>query len=172
MEESSYKEIVKQQTGKALWSIRNVISCVSNDKWNSLYCEMPLWKHIYHTIHSLDKWYINPTSYKEPFFHENNLNNLNVVTLKVLSRSDIDKYLVSVIEKIETYMDNLKTEDLLEKPENCEWNRFTLIMAQLRHLHYHTGIIMGFIIVDSGKWPLVMGLENDIPDDRGFSLYE
>jgi hypothetical protein len=24
---------------------------------------MPIWKHLYHTLHSLDRWFINPEKY-------------------------------------------------------------------------------------------------------------
>ncbi len=23
-------------------------------------CDMPIWKHVYHMLHSIDQWYINP----------------------------------------------------------------------------------------------------------------
>ena len=29
-------------------------------------CDMPIWKHVYHMLHSCDQWYINPTIYPEP----------------------------------------------------------------------------------------------------------
>ena len=59
MDETNYTEIIKDQTKRALWSINNVMDCVSDEYWNKNYCDMPLWKHIYHTLHSLDMWYIN-----------------------------------------------------------------------------------------------------------------
>ncbi|WP_242862492.1 hypothetical protein [Clostridium tyrobutyricum] len=55
MNETNYTEIIKDQTKRVLWSINNVIDCISDEYWNKNYCEMPLWKHIYHTVHSLDK---------------------------------------------------------------------------------------------------------------------
>lgn len=52
--------IIAEQTKRALWEIKNVIDCVPDSLWNKEYCDMPLWKHIYHTLHSLDLWFINP----------------------------------------------------------------------------------------------------------------
>ena len=44
---------------------------------DTILCDMPIWKHVYHTLHSLDQWYINPEVYTEPDFHEPNLNSLD-----------------------------------------------------------------------------------------------
>lgn len=57
----------------------------------------------------------------------------------------------------------MSDEQLLDYPLGCEYNKFTLILAQYRHLHSHMGIIMGFIIDDTGLWPGVLGLETPIP---------
>ncbi|MDQ0202343.1 hypothetical protein [Pectinatus haikarae] len=62
-------------------------------------------------------------------------------------------------------------DDLLKKPAGCEYTRFTLILAQHRHLHSHMGIIMGFIIDDAGLWPKIIGLEHDIPLDEKHCKY-
>jgi hypothetical protein len=172
MNESNYIEIIKEQTQRSLWSIGNVIAGIPDEYWYKIYCEMPLWKYVYHTLHSLDQWYINPEKYYEPTFHEKNLNNLNVPTTKVISREELNNYFHSVKEKIESYNENLIEDELLQKPNGCKWTRFTLIMAQLRHLHYHTGIIMGFIIINIGKWPQVIGLENDIPEGEDVPYFE
>lgn len=47
-------EIIKEQADGALWSVGNVIECVPDEMWDKLYCDMPLWKHIYHMLLSLD----------------------------------------------------------------------------------------------------------------------
>lgn len=126
---------------------------------------MPLWKHVYHMLHSLDLWFINPRDpqYREPDIHEADLNNLDVVSQKNLTRQEIDDYIAKTELRIMDYLDRLTTEELLSRPKNCEYSRLTLIMAQHRHLHTHMGMIMGFIIDDTGLWPRVLGLENDIP---------
>ncbi|MBU3073131.1 hypothetical protein [Clostridium estertheticum] len=170
MNEASYIEIIKDQTKRALWSLSNVIECVPIEYWNENYCEMPLWKHIYHTLHSLDMWYINPRKYSHPLFHIENLNNLDIKTDKILSKEELKHYYLIIEEKINKYNNSLTNDILLAKPENSEWTRFTLILAQHRHLHSHMGMIMGFIIAETGLWPKVVGLEDDIPTGD-YSLY-
>jgi hypothetical protein len=80
-----------------------------------------------------------------------------------LSKELLSDYFKTVEIKISEYNNSLTEEVLSEKPENCEWNRFTLILAQHRHLHSHMGMIMGFIIAETGLWPRVVGLEGQIP---------
>ena len=172
MEQNSYSSIIQEQTNRALWEVSNVIACVSDSIWNKKYCEMPMWKHIYHMLHSLDLWFINPRdkSFTEPSIHERDLNNLDVPSEKELLRIDIETYYEDIKTKIVDYIESLKDEMLLSKPPNCEYSKFTLILAQFRHLHCHLGMIMGFIIVDTSKWPKVLGLEGVFPT-REFNKY-
>ena len=139
MNQNTLTQIIEEQTNWALWEVKNVIDCVPEELWNKKYCEMPCWKHIYHMLHSLDLWYINPgdMNFREPDIHEKDLNNLDVISPKVLSRKEIESYF-----------------------------KFTLILAQFRHLHSHMGMIMGFVIDDMGLWPRVLGLENPFPDGQ------
>lgn len=153
-------EIITDQTQRSIWSLRNVIACIPEEKWDREYCSMPFWKHAYHTIHSLDRWYINPERYFEPSFHIDNLNNLDIQTDKRLSRQDIDCYLNDVSPKIADYLTGLSDKVLAEKPEGSKYTRFHLILAQHRHLDMHVGMMMGFIVADTGQWPRVMGLES------------
>jgi hypothetical protein len=165
LEQESLVQIIRDQTRRALWEVKNVIDCIPNELWDKLYCEMPLWKHVYHMLHSLDLWLINPrdVNFHEPSFHVKDLNNLDVISEKRLTREELDSYYNQIAEKINNYVEGLQDKDLLEKPDNCEYTKFTLILAQYRHLHSHMGMIMGFIIDDTNQWPRVVGLEGEIP---------
>lgn len=161
----SFSDVVRDQTERALWEVKNVIDCVPDELWNKIYCDCPMWKHIYHMLHSLDRWFINPFSenFKEPDFHEPELNNIDFHSDKVLTREVLDEYFADVRGKTEAYLKLLNDDMLSDYPEGSEYDRFTLIMAQHRHLHTHMGMIMGFIIDDTGKWPAVLGLTKAIP---------
>lgn len=173
MNQKNLTEIIKEQTKRALWEVKNVIDCVPDELWNREYCDMPCWKHIYHMLHSLDQWYINPKdpNFLEPAMHELNLNNLDITSSKQLSRKEIASYFNSIEEKLLIYLSELSDDKLLKYPTDCEYCRFTLILAQFRHLHSHMGMIMGFIIDDTGLWPRVLGLVNAFPEGN-FSKYE
>lgn len=165
MEQNSLASIIKEQTLRALWEVKNVIDCVPGEIWNKDYCGMPCWKHIYHMLHSMDLWFINPRDkyFAEPVMHEESLNDLDTVSLRCLPRDEINSYYGNIEKKIGEYLNQLSDGQLLDYPQDCEYNKFTLIMAQHRHLHSHMGMLMGFIIADTGLWPRVLGLEIPIP---------
>ena len=124
---------------------------------NFFLCEMPIWKHVYHMLHSCDQWFINPKHYVEPSFHNPYLNSLDVVNEKVLSREDLLKYLEDINIKIMDYLDSLSDEMLYEKPLDCSENRLTMILSQFRHFYAHLGNINATTIIETGKWPRVIG---------------
>lgn len=85
MKQNKMNEIIDDQTKRALREVKNVIDCEPGslwNLWNKEYCDMSLWKHIYHTLHSLDLWFINfrDRNFREPDIHSENLNNLDVVS--------------------------------------------------------------------------------------------
>lgn len=167
MNETSYAAIIREQTKRALWEVANVVDCIPDSMWSEPYCGMPLSKHVYHMLHSLDQWFINSRRYTEPEFHIPNLNNLDAVTEKVLTRDELHSYFLQVSKKIEDYLDMVTDAQLLEQPEGCEWTRFTLILGQHRHLHSHMGMLMGFVIAKTGLWPKVIGLTGEMTERKG-----
>ncbi len=172
MKQAQISDIIADQTRRALWEVKNVINCVPDELWDKPYCQMPLWKHIYHMLHSLDLWLINPRdpNFKEPDFHVKNLNSLDIPAKKRLTRGQIDAYFEQIRANTEQYLSSLQDRALLEMPEKCEYAKFTLILAQHRHLHTHMGMIMGFIVAETGLWPRVVGLEGELPKG-GFDRY-
>lgn len=173
MRQETYSQSICELTHRALWEVQNVIACLPDALWDRAYCAAPLWKHIYHMLHSLDLWYINPRDpdYRKPAFHVKDLNDLDAASDRSLTRAQLDAYAGEVCRKIEAYTASLTDDALLEKPVNCAYTRFTLILAQFRHLHTHMGILMGFLIAETGEWPFVLGLENAVPDSGFGTLY-
>lgn len=174
MNQNSLIEIIDDQTKRALWEVKNVIDCIPDEHWNRSYCQMPMCKHVYHMLMSLDLWFINPRDkeYQAPSFHVKDLNNLDVVSNINLSREVINEYYYKIEKKIKKYMKELSDSSLLDKPNDCDYTKFTLILAQHRHLHSHMGMIMGFIISDTGMWPRVVGLEHPIPEGEYSKYFE
>lgn len=106
-------------------------------------CDMPVWKHVYHMLHSCDQWFINPFVYTEPDFHEPNLNSLDLPSETVLTRERLETYLDSIKGKILAYLASLTDESLYEIPPGCKLNRLGLILSQYRHFYAHLGNING-----------------------------
>jgi predicted RNA-binding protein Jag len=124
---------------------------------NFMLCDMPVWKHVYHALHSCDQWYINPKHFSEPDFHESNLNSLDIKSDKVLSREDLFQYLEKIHIKILAYLDSLTDDMLYEIPLDCKENRLTLILSQFRHFYAHLGNINATTIIETNEWPRVIG---------------
>lgn len=154
-------------TDRALWETENLIKCISDELWCKRYDGIPMWKYLYHTLYSMDRWFINPCTptYCNPEFHTEKLADLNVVPgEEVLDRIQLESYFYKIKNSIIKYTDRLDDKELSGKPENCDMSRFLLILGQFRHWHRHMGIIYGFIITDSGKWPYVLNMDGKYPD--------
>ncbi|MDE5995489.1 MAG: hypothetical protein K2G56_01065 [Eubacterium sp.] len=121
-------------------------------------CDMPIWKHCYHALHSGDQWFINPNKYEEPPFHEEGLNSLDYMGEKVLSRDELLDYYEQVRTKILNYLDGLYDKDLYEIPDGYKHNRLECIIGQMRHLYCHLGNINATTIIETNKWPRVVGM--------------
>ncbi len=150
-------EIITEQTQVLL---HNMKICLHTCRLDETVYHMPIWKHVYHALHSLDCWYINPARFEEPPFHEPNLNSLDIASIKVLSRRQLEQYLSDIGRRILAYLQTLTDEQLAERPEGCEYTRLTLILAQFRHLYAHLGIINGSTIEATGRWPRVIALDS------------
>lgn len=167
-EDSCLSDDIRYLTGRALWETENLIKCIPDELWNKRYDGLPMYKYLYHTLYSMDRWFINPgdPSYQNPSFHTDDLANLNVVPgEETLDRKLVEDYFYRIKEKIESYILGLEDKELKEKPENCNLTRFRLILGQFRHWHRHMGLIYGFIVEDTGKWPYVLNMNAPYPDE-------
>lgn len=135
-------------------------------------CGMPVWKHCYHTLYSCDKWFAGPAKFAEPSFHEYGLDSLDYMGNKALSREDLTAYYEYVKEKTLSYLDNLCDEDLYTKPKDYKYIRLECMIGQMRHFYVHLGNINATTIIETNKWPMVIGMsafENGLDEEK---LYE
>lgn len=121
-------------------------------------CDLPVWKHVYHQLHSCDQYFINPHHYTEPDFHVPGLNSLNEASENFLSREDLLQYLEKIHVKVMQYLDSLTDDMLCEVPSDCRDNRLSLILSQYRHFYAHLGNINATTIIETNKWPRVVGI--------------
>ena len=80
MRETSYHAVIAEMTVRSLWETQNVMDCIPDELWQRLYGGAPLWQHLYHALHSLDQWFINPkaTDFVEPPIHTPHLQDLAI----------------------------------------------------------------------------------------------
>lgn len=165
MRERSYHDVIAEMTVRSLWETQNIIDCVPDALWDREFGGAPLWQHIYHMLHELDRWFINPrdNDFVEPPIHTPRLEDLNIYPASHLDRRALDEYFYTIKAKLSVYLTELHDEDLLQKPDHCEWTRLTLILTQYRHLHLHLGMLMGFVQAETGLLPRTLRPGEDLP---------
>ena len=159
---------IRELTERALWETENLISCIPDALWDRRYDELPMWKYVYHMLFSMDRWFINPRDpgYLPPAFHTVDLADLNAVPAegKTVSRQQMNGYFAAVRRKIADYTARLTDDMLGACPPGCDLSRLRLILGQYRHWHRHMGVVYGFLIRDTGKWPYVLNMQGAYPD--------
>lgn len=149
--------IITEQTVILLHNVKTSILTCDMDY---VLCDMPIWKHVYHALHSCDQWFINPDNYNtEPPFHEQGLNSLDTKNNTTLSQETLLAYYEHIRSKTLDYLAGLDDELLCKKPDGCQHSRMALILGQFRHLYAHLGNINATTIIQSGQWPRVVGLD-------------
>ena len=170
IEQNPFSAVIREQTQRALWECENLLRAIPDALWDRRYDGIPMWKYVYHTLYSMDRWYINPgdPDYRDPSFHTKGLNDLNVVPSEdeTLPRETALSYFVAVKGKLCAYLDVLQDDELTECPADCDMTRFHLILGQFRHWHRHMGLIYGFLIEDTGNWPFVLN-QLGAPPEQG-----
>ena len=150
-------EIIKEQVVPNFINLETAIKTYDR---NALVCGSPAWRYVYHTIHSADKWFFNPFVYTEPYWHEDGMDNPDNPCSVELSDEQLLEYLYAVKDKTLQYIDSLTDEILLEKPENCPYTRFDLVLRQFRHISLHTGMLNGLTVEKTGNFPVYTGNSN------------
>lgn len=149
-------QIIKKQV---LPNFINLETAIKTYDRNAPVCGSPAWRYVYHTIHSADKWFFNPFVYSEPGFHEDGMDNPDNPCSVELSDRQLLEYLYAVRDKTLRYIDSLTDEMLGEKPENCPYTRFDLVLRQFRHISLHTGMLNGLTVERTGRFPVFVGGE-------------
>ena len=173
MRENSYTAVIVEMTVRALWEVQNTMDCIPDESWDRQYGGIPIWRYLYHALHRLDQWFVNPgdPGFIEPPIHRPGLDDLRAPAAARLTRRETEAYFSTIKARLALYLTSLHDEDLLQRPENCSWTRFTLILAHYRQLHLHLGMLMGFVVAGTRLCPKTMGLGRGFPKGR-YDPYE
>ena len=155
-------KIIKEMTIPNFMNIRTSLRTYDRD---ALCCGAPCRRWAYHTLHSADKWFINPCVYEEPPFHESGMDNPESPTSVTLSDEQLLEYLDRIEKKPYDYIDSLTDEMLYECPEGCKHTGMKLV---LRHISFHTGMPNGQTAVSTGKFPMWGSQADKYVDDGIF----
>jgi uncharacterized damage-inducible protein DinB len=111
----------------------------------------PIGEQVYHLLHSLDQWLINPYHYEEPPQQP-----------QPSSKQALVDYSRMVQAKITDFLGTLDDQALSEYPKDCTFTRLELILGQHRHLMYHIGLIHGCLRSQTGHSPKFIGLSDPV----------
>ncbi|MBN1410973.1 MAG: DinB family protein [Spirochaetales bacterium] len=159
-------ESIKKQSKQIFQNIEAIFDVVNEENIFNMAGVFPIWKQLYHLLHSMDQNFVNPSDFTEPRFHSKNLNVIFMDTGNSLSRQQLWEYFLAVRKKIETYISGLN-DDILEEIITFRDMRLTkmeLIIAQFRHIFYHIGYIHCCFKILNGETPEYIGLYKVIPE--------
>nr|MBP3598461.1 GNAT family N-acetyltransferase [Eubacterium sp.] len=166
------RELIQQITYNTEVTFYNMEVAMKTCDWDYEICGTPVWRYMYHTLHSCDRWYDNPFVFQEPEIHVPNLDKVDLECDRVLTEEELWGYYNQVKEKTMSFVASLSDADLYAKPEKCDRTRMDLIYAQLRHFNVHIGIFNGITIAKKGKYPMVIGgPREDFEKNKG-KLYD
>lgn len=159
------REVCEMIERQVLPNFINLETAIRTYDRNAPVCGAPAWRYVYHTIHSADKWFVNPAEYTEPPFHADGLNDPDAPCAAVLTDAQLLEYLAAVREKTLRYLGGLTDEALSERPRGCEYTRLELVLMQFRHISVHTGMLNGQTIERTGRFPVYVGPTDPPPAD-------
>lgn len=114
----------------------------------------PLWRQLFHMLHSMDQWFINPFKYVDPREDGFLITALNTeVHMAPMTKRELTDYYLDVNTKVQAYLSSLSDEELAAKPEDSKLTRLDLILGQFIHIMYHIGMIHGCILMERGEIP-------------------
>lgn len=162
-------EIIRQIKAQQEINFKNVEEQIQKADLEAVFDAENNSRYIFHYLHSMDRFFINPIDYVyegEKLFGIPE--SLSVIDPKragyesdtsiVISREQLTAYFEHVKSKIERYFDTLTADMLLEKPEECEYTRLELILAQFRHLMWHVGVSSAITFNAKHEWNDFTGL--------------
>lgn len=138
--------IISEQTGILFANMDEVLNSIQDSQlYDSSICDWQLGEQLYHMLHSMDQWFINP--YR---FREYGITRLKTEDSARLSKSELLDYYRYVKEKITGYVEKVEVSALGEKPPACPFTRLALVLGQFRHFMYHIGLVHGCLRVHNG----------------------
>ena len=159
------EEIIKQIKKQQEINFKNVEDQIRFADLETVFDNENNSRYIFHYLHSMDRFFINPSTYVYEGSIEENLSIIDSARAGyiddksiVVPRKQLLEYFESVKSKINTYFETLTVEQLIEKPEGCEYSRLEFILAQFRHLMWHTGVSSAITFISKGKWNEFTGL--------------
>lgn len=154
---------VRRQSEKLFRNIEFILDFSDDHLLQRPIPRWPLWRQLFHLLHSLDQWFINPYAYVEPTEDANAIKSLDItIDTEPISLESLRDYYTSVKRKITEYLSAISSESLIENPPGSPLSRLDLILGEFRHVMYHVGMIHGCLLIEYGRIPEYVG--HNLPD--------
>ena len=161
--QESFINTISIQAKQVFRNIQSVFDYVDDDILSAGLCKWPLWRQLFHMLHSMDQWFISPFEYEDGWENGHQINALNTeIDMPAISRKELLSFFLRVEAKVEDYLTGLTDSDLFETPTECRFTRFELILGQFRHINFHIGMIHGCILMKNGEIPDYFGISNPV----------
>ena len=147
----------------------NLKAQIEQSDLNALLDGLPNSRYLFHALHSLDRWYINPDDYTFPGATVAGVDeHFSVIDEKRpgyeqasdlhITKEQLLKYKSYVEEKINAYLSSLNDDMLAEKvsPQKS-YTRLGLILSQFRHFMFHLGMSETLTFENDHTWPEYTG---------------
>ena len=125
--------IVKTQSEQLFKNIEFLFDYVDDQLLKKRLCKWPLWRQIYHMLHSMDQWFINPFSYADHRKDGFDIAALNTdYDIAPLRKDELVEYFQATKSKICDYLYNLDDLSLSGYPEGslCPVSLVTVTVAR------------------------------------------
>ena len=157
--EKNLVSIIRSQSTQLFKNTEYLFDYVDNRLLAEKICKWPLWRQLYHLLHSMDQWFINPYMYKDQREDGYNIAALSSdCNRPPLTKEELFEYYRMIKGKVGDYLGSLKEASLSEYPEGSKFTRLDLVLGQFRHIMFHIGMIHGCILMKNGEIPNYVGL--------------
>jgi hypothetical protein len=157
---------IRTQSKQIFANIQSILDVVNEENLNSTIGVFPVWKQLYHLLHSMDQNFVDPADFTEPSFHTKNLDVIFLEAGESPGLARLVEYFEHVRVKIEAYIASLddRSLEVTVAFRDMRLTRMELILAQFRHIFYHVGYLHCCFKTLNGKTPDYVGLYETIPE--------
>ena len=108
---------INEQASRLFVNTEHLLAYVDDGLLTAPISKWPLWRQIYHMLHSMDQWFINPFEYEDERDGGFDLAALNTTTSATpLTKSELSACYARIKNKTVRYLESLTVQKLSEHP--------------------------------------------------------
>ncbi len=152
-------QTIRLQTKVLLDNIQKTLDYCDDSLLQKSFSSWPICKQFYHMLHSLDEWFIDPTSFVEPNIHQPYFRTADIGPQR-LTKEQLSNYFMEICSRIDNYLSSLAFSLLQESAGKGNLTRLDLMLIQFRHVMHHIGYLHCAIRIETGESPTYIGFSH------------